>query len=210
MQEIWVRNIPLENKVVTHTRTLDGEFHGQRSLMSYSPWSCKESDMTEWLTLHFTSSLQHHYWFCVFVLLINLWSGISVSLKLWLSLFFQFCHFSIYWKPYYKVKVKVVQSCPTLCDPMDCIVHGILQARILKWVAFPFSRGSSQPTDRTQVSHIAGGFFTSWATRYIQIQQYYVFYKAEIVFKFLHAYRQAFLLLKSIFICCYMYYSHTL
>ena len=49
----------------------------------------------------------------------------------------------------------------TLCDPMDCIVHGILQARILEWVAFPFSRGSSQPRDLTQVSRIAGGFFTS-------------------------------------------------
>ena len=44
-----------------------------------------------------------------------------------------------------KWKVKVAQSCPTLCDPMDYIVHGILQARILEWVAFPFSRGSSQP-----------------------------------------------------------------
>ena len=43
------------------------------------------------------------------------------------------------------VKVKVAQSCPTLCDPMDYTAHGILQARILEWVAFPFSRGSSQP-----------------------------------------------------------------
>ena len=42
-----------------------------------------------------------------------------------------------------KGKVKVVQSCPTLCDPMDYTVHRILQARILEWVAFPFSRGSS-------------------------------------------------------------------
>ena len=40
-------------------------------------------------------------------------------------------------------KVKVAQLCPTFCDPMDFIVHGILQARILEWVAFPFSRGSS-------------------------------------------------------------------
>ena len=48
---------------------------------------------------------------------------------------------------------------------MDYTVHGILQARILEWVAFPFSRGSSQPRDQTQVSHIAGIFFTSWATR---------------------------------------------
>ena len=44
-------------------------------------------------------------------------------------------------------------------------VHGILQARIPDWVVIPFSRGSSQPRDQTQVSHIAGGFFTSWATR---------------------------------------------
>ena len=59
------------------------------------------------------------------------------------------------------VCMKVTQSRLTLCNPMDCTVHGILQARILEWVAFPFSRGSSQPRDRTQVSHIAGGFFTS-------------------------------------------------
>ena len=63
------------------------------------------------------------------------------------------------------VKVKVTQSCPTLCNHMDYTVHGILQARILEWVAFPFSRGSSQPRDRTQVSCIAGRFFTSWSTR---------------------------------------------
>ena len=47
-------------------------------------------------------------------------------------------------------------------------LHGILQAGILEWVTFPFSRGSSQPRDRTQVSHIAGGLFTSWATREAQ------------------------------------------
>ena len=58
-------------------------------------------------------------------------------------------------------KLKVNQSCPTLCDPMDYPVRGILQARILEWVAFPFSRGSSQPRDQTQVSHIASGFFPS-------------------------------------------------
>ena len=48
------------------------------------------------------------------------------------------------------------------------LVHGILQARILEWVAFPFSREYSQPRDQTQVSHIAGGFFTSWAIREAQ------------------------------------------
>ena len=98
------------------------------------------------------------------------------------------------------LKVKVAQSCPTLCYPMDSTVHGILQARIMEWVDFPFSKGSSHPgieprspslqtdslpaepqgkpkntgvgslfllqgifppRDRTQVSHIAGRFFTS-------------------------------------------------
>ena len=57
-----------------------------------------------------------------------------------------------------KAKVEFVQSCPTLCDPMD------YPGQKLEWVAFPFSRGSPQPRDRTQVSHVAGGFFTR-ATR---------------------------------------------
>ena len=65
-----------------------------------------------------------------------------------------------------EVKVKVTQSCPTLCDPMDCSllgssVHGILQTRILEWVAVPFSRGSSHSRDRTQVPLIAGRFLPS-------------------------------------------------
>ena len=55
-------------------------------------------------------------------------------------------------------------SCPALCDPMDDTVPRILQARTLGWGAFPLSRGSSQPRGRTQAAHIAGGFFTSWAT----------------------------------------------
>ena len=54
---------------------------------------------------------------------------------------------------------EVARLCPTLCNPMDYIIHGILQARILEWVAFPFFRGSFQPRDKTQVSGIAGGFF---------------------------------------------------
>ena len=51
---------------------------------------------------------------------------------------------------------------------MDYTVHGILQARILEWVAIPFSRGDSQPRDPAQVCHTAGKFFTSWATREAQ------------------------------------------
>ena len=58
-------------------------------------------------------------------------------------------------------EVKVTQSCLTVCNPMDYEVHGILQAKILEWIAFPFSRRSSQPRHRTEVSHIAGRFFTS-------------------------------------------------
>ena len=65
-----------------------------------------------------------------------------------------------------KKAVKVAQSCPTLCNPL-----GILQARILEWVAFPFFRGSSQPKDQTQVSRTAGRCFTSWATR--EAQEYW-------------------------------------
>ena len=68
---------------------------------------------------------------------------------------------------YWLHKWKLVSGL-TLCDPMDYTVHGILQARILEWVAFPFSRGSSQPRDQTQVSRIAGEFFISWATREAQ------------------------------------------
>ena len=69
--------------------------------------------------------------------------------------------------------LKVAQSCQTLYDPMGYTVHGILQARILEWIAFPFSRGSSQPRDWTQVSRTAGGFFTSWATREPKIKERY-------------------------------------
>ena len=75
-------------------------------------------------------------------------------------------------KPRKWSKVKVTQSCPTLWDPTDNTVHGILQARILELLVFPFSRGSSKPRDQTQVSHIAGGFFTRWATR--EAQEYWI------------------------------------
>ena len=72
-------------------------------------------------------------------------------------------------------KMQVAQSCPTLCDPMDCSppgssVHGILQARILEWVAMPSSRGSSPAKDQSQVSHIAGRFLTIWATKEAQTE----------------------------------------
>ena len=64
-----------------------------------------------------------------------------------------------------KVKVNVTQSCLTLRDPVDFRIHGILQARILEWEAFPFSRVTSQLSGGTQVSCIAGGFLTNCVAR---------------------------------------------
>ena len=66
--------------------------------------------------------------------------------------------------------VLVTQWCLTLCSPTDynppgSFIHGIFQARILDWIAISFSRRSSQPRDQTWVSHIAGRFFTIWATK---------------------------------------------
>ena len=70
----------------------------------------------------------------------------------------------------------VAQSCPTLCNPVDCSlpgssVHWIFQAIVLEWIAISFSRGSSQPRDWTQVSRIVDRRFTVWATREVQNRQ---------------------------------------
>ena len=72
---------------------------------------------------------------------------------------------------------EVAQSCPTLCDPMGCSlpgssVHRIFQATVLEWIAISFSRGSSQPRDRTRVSHIGDRHFTVCATQSIEIHKY--------------------------------------
>ena len=77
----------------------------------------------------------------------------------------------IFWSfPKKLSEVKVAQSCLTLCNPMGysppgSSVHEIFQARVLEWVAIPFSRGSSWPRDWIWISGIAGRYFTSWATR---------------------------------------------
>ena len=91
---------------------------------------------------------------------------------IWGNYLYDSCHVAIT-----KI-VKVTQLCLTVCDPMDDTVHRILQATILEWVAGPFSRGSSQPRDRsseprnsTQVSCIDGRFYTRWATR--EAQEYW-------------------------------------
>ena len=93
-----------------------------------------------------SSSLKGFSWHlrgCLFVFLLSSFNGV------WLSVYAE----------------SESHSVVSLCNPMDYTVHGILQARILEWVAFHFSRGSSQPRDRTQVSCTAGRFFTSWASR---------------------------------------------
>ena len=79
------------------------------------------------------------------------------------------CHFLLQTMKV-KSESEIAQSCPTLCDPVGCSppdssIQGILQVRILEWVAISFSRGSSQPRDQICVSCIAGRCFTIWATR---------------------------------------------
>ena len=71
---------------------------------------------------------------------------------------------------------EVAQSCPTLCDPIDCSlpgssVHGIFQAIVLEWIAISFSRGSSWARDQTQVSRIVDKRFTVWATREVKVKK---------------------------------------
>ena len=90
-----------------------------------------------------------------------------------------------------EVKVLVTQLCPTLCDPMDCSlpgssVHGILQVRILEWVAIPFSRGSSRPRDQTWVSCIAGRFFTIWAPKCCKhLNKYNIFVHTQLAGRYI-------------------------
>ena len=95
------------------------------------------------------------------------WSFLGIQLPVWATI----PRLLLYrvWKWKY-IESEVAQSCLTLCDPVDCSppgssVHGILQARILEWIAIFFSRGSSWPRDRTQVSCISGRCFNLWATR---------------------------------------------
>ena len=92
---------------------------------------------------------------------------------------------------------EVAQSCLTLCDPVDCSlpgcsVHGILQARILEWVAISFLRGSSRPSDQTWISHIAGRCFTLWATREAQ-------YMGDVLLKRFKIWKGALKLMQSLF-----------
>ena len=103
--------------------------------------------------------------FCFWILF---WYFYSMFYSVFISLIYFRIYFCMQWEG--ESESEVAQLCPTLCNPVDCSppdfsVHGILQARILEWVAVSFSRGSSQPRDRTQVSCIAGRRFNLWAAR---------------------------------------------
>ena len=103
----------------------------------------------------------------------------------------------------YESESEVAQSCLTLCEPVDCSlpgssIHGILQARILEWVAISFSRGSSPPRDWTQISHIAGRCFNLWVTReaprYINNLYWYIYI---CIYMYIHIY-------VCVYICIYI------
>ena len=100
-------------------------------------------------------------WLVSFLLFLSLGNRITFEGRKFFEIF--------HWLPLkptpHESEAKDVQSCPILCHPMDYIVHGILQARILECLVFPFSSGSSQTRNRTGVSYMAGGFFTNWAIR---------------------------------------------
>ena len=85
---------------------------------------------------------------------------VTLSLPFWET---DFSRAAITFK--FSPRVYESESRSVVSNPMDYTVYGTLQARMLEWVAFPFSRGSSQPRDWTQVSLIADRFFTSWTTR---------------------------------------------
>ena len=194
MQDTWVWflgwKIPWRRAWLPTPVFLLGKSPGQRSLAGYSPWDRKSwtqlstfARIQDWkrqshCSLFFickmvtkSTSLFLSHWDALF------WNETVESLSLFRSSNASY-HFGggrgdilIVCVGTKMVKVNVAQSCPTICDPTDSIVHGILQARILERVASPFSRGSSQPRDWNQVSCIAGGFFTSWATR--EAQEYW-------------------------------------
>ena len=125
----WVRKIPWRRKWQPTPVSLPGESHGQRNLVGYSPWGPKESD-TEQLSL--SHMCGGH------LTLVGDWDFQRILSQ---------------------VVCLVAQSCPTLCDPVDhsqpgSSLRGILQARILEWVAISSSRGSSWPRDQTCLSCI--------------------------------------------------------
>ena len=136
---------PLEKRMATHSSILAWRIPRTEEHGGLSPRGLKESDTNE---QHFHFLLTQINFLKPFPLM---WPYLGSVLKRCMH-------------------VKSLQSCPTPCNPMDSSppgssVHGVSQARILEWVAILFSRGSSQSRDWTQVSCIAGRFFTLWTTK---------------------------------------------
>ena len=158
----WVRKIPWRSKWQPTPIFFPGRLHRQRSLASTVHGGHRESDMTEWAT----HTLGIYSFYNAAVNSISFYALIPNHLMQIYKNIIDFCTLILY----LAVLCFVAQSWQTHCDPMDCSppgssVHGILQARMLEWVDIPFSRGSSQPRDCTQVSCNAGRLFTVWATR---------------------------------------------
>ena len=108
---------------------------------------------------------------------VPLLSTISSFLNLFFKVGFPFFSFIEALFSRYESESEVAQSCPTLCDPIDCSipgssVHGIFQAVVLEWIAISFSSGSSQPRAQTQVSCIVDRRFTIWATKEVYIKSH--------------------------------------
>ena len=172
-----VGKIPCRRKWQSTPVLLLGKSHGQRSLVGYSPWGRKELDTTERLHFHFS--------YCSWVLKARILKWVALSLSrgfFWPKKKLASLH-SLPLRHQGSPRIKdeseseVAQSRPTLCDPMDCSlpgssIHGTFQAIVLEWIAISFSRGSSQPRDQTQVSHIVDRRFTVWATREVIIYIY--------------------------------------
>ena len=144
----WVEKIPWRRAWQPTPVFWPGESHGQRSLVSYSPWGCKELDTTEWLTLSLSFSIGPYT--LIITLNVNGLNAptkrhrLSGQMKTWACMHFHLPHHS-FDPPYcmqlfYAAAAKLLQSCLTLCDPIDGSppgpdVPGILQARTLEWVA---------------------------------------------------------------------------
>ena len=170
--EPWVRKIPWRREWLPTPVFLPGESHGQRNLVGYSLWCHKELDTTEQQThimLHCVhifsldpSSINGHLGFFHILAIVNnatihmgcrhlaVWQGRFKNCRALLVCFWLYCLFA--------------KSC-LFCDPMNCSpgssVHGISQARILEWVAIPFSRDLPDPGIELLFPALAGGFFTT-------------------------------------------------
>ena len=159
----WVGKIPWSRKWQPTAIFSPGKFHGQRSLAGYSLWGCEVK--------HLLRTPKNYWVYKNPCPNLTKWSWRTYLVFYWLLGVLCFFFFFFFWSTgRFESESEIAQSPPTLCNLMACSppvssVHGILQARILEWVAISFSRGSSQPRYWTQVSCSAGRCFNLWATR---------------------------------------------